>query len=107
MSTGYCFLGKSNRCYPTCSMSCKESTYYLKDRLGYKFKIVPDNMQTITTIYNSKILSIDYSDININSAKISILDENIDTINSIIKSVKSNEVLKGPDYTYGNLNKSV
>ena len=107
MSTGYCFLGKSNRCYPTCNMPCKESSYHLRDRLGYNFKIVPDNMQTITTIYNSKILSIDYSDINIDYAKISILDEDIDTINEIISSVKSNKVIKGSNYTSGNLNRKI
>ena len=87
MSTGYCFLGEANRCYPTCQMRCKENKYYLEDRLGYKFKIVPDNMQTITTIYNSKILSINYDDINIDSAKISILDETVDEINNAINNL--------------------
>ena len=107
MNTGYCFLGKSNRCYPTCEMQCKENNYYLKDRLGYKFKIVPDNIQTVTTIYNSKILSIKYNDINIDYAKISILDENIDEINNIINTVKKGDILTGNDYTSGNLNKMV
>ena len=107
MNTGYCFLGKSNRCYPTCEMHCKESNYYLKDRLGYKFKIVPDNMQTVTTIYNSKISSIKYDDINIDYAKISILDENIDEINNIINVVKQGDIFTGNDYTSGNLNKMV
>lgn len=107
MNTGYCFLGKSNRCYPTCEMHCKESNYYLKDRLGYKFKIVPDNMQTVTTIYNSKISSIKYDDINIDYAKISILDENIDEINNIINVVKQGDIFTGNDYTSGNLNKIV
>ena len=88
-------------------MHCKESNYYLKDRLGYKFKIVPDNMQTVTTIYNSKISSIKYDDINIDYAKIIILDENIDEINNIIDIVKKGDILTGNDYTSGNLNKIV
>ncbi len=34
MATNYCFLGKTNFCYPDCGSSCsKNNTYYLKDRL--------------------------------------------------------------------------
>lgn len=108
MNTGYCFLGHSNKCYPTCNMNCKENAkFYLKDRIGYKFKVQPDNMQTVTTVYNSKITSIKYSDLNITSALISILDENVDSINEIINHVKADEPFNGEDYTNGNLNKTV
>lgn len=125
MNTGYCFLGKSNKCYPTCTRQCSlcnlENTsnkdesklsvhpakFYLKDRLGYNFRIIPDNMQTITTIYNSKILSIPFNDISIQSSLISILDENIDEINNVIDAVKSGNTLSGKEYTYGNFNKLV
>lgn len=121
MNTGYCFLGKSNKCYPTCIRQCttcsksqntnleneKDDKYYLKDRLGYDFRIVPDNLQTITTIYNSKILSIPSSDIPTDSLLISILDENIAEINTIITTVKSGNTMSGKEYTYGNFNKLV
>lgn len=34
MATNYCFLGKTNKCYPNCGVNClKNQTYYLKDRL--------------------------------------------------------------------------
>jgi len=33
MATNYCFLGKTNKCYPNCGINClKNNTYYLKDR---------------------------------------------------------------------------
>ncbi len=107
MNAGYCLLGKSNRCYPTCEMFCKDGNYYLKDRLGYNFIIVPDNMQTITTIYNSKILSIKYNDLDIDCAKISILDESINEINNIIMTVKNKNNFTGKNFTYGNLDKRI
>jgi hypothetical protein len=108
MNTGYCLLGSSNKCYPTCSLGCRESAkYYLKDRLGYKFRIIPDNLQTITKIYNSKITSIKYSDIPISNLLVSILDEDIDSICNILKNVKLDEPFSGADFTNGNLNKFV
>lgn len=108
MTTGYCLLGHSNKCYPNCKMSCHEdANYYLKDRLGLKFRILPDNIQTITTIYNSKITSIDASSLNLNSVRIDILDENILEINNIIKTIKSGKRLDGKDYTNGNFIRDV
>ena len=108
MNMGYCLLGLSNKCYPKCKMRCIDNLkYYIKDRLGYKFRIVPDNMQTITTIYNSKITSIPYENINPSSVRISILDENIDEINNAIKTVKYSKTFSSKDYTYGNLYKNV
>ena len=102
----YCPLGKSNKCYPTCSMKCKTSNrFYLEDRLGYKFEFVPDNMQTITKIYNSKINSIDYSTFPFDSCLISITDE--DNLDEIIYNVKNNIKFEGKNYTNGNLNKFV
>ena len=108
MNMGYCLLGSSNKCYPKCKMKCKEkSKYYIKDRLGYKFRVVPDNIQTVTTIYNSKITSIPYENIKPSSVRISILDENIDEINEAIKTVKNGKTFSSKDYTYGNLYKNV
>ena len=108
MNIGYCLLGSSNKCYPKCKMRCKTSSkYYIKDRLGYKFRIVPDNIQTVTTIYNSKITSIPYENICPSSVRISILDENINEINEAIKIVKEGKTFSSKDYTYGNLYKNV
>ena len=109
MNTGYCPIGSSNKCYPTCTMGCRDNNakYYLKDRLGYKFRIIPDNMQTITTVYNSKITSIKHSEFNFSSVLISILDEDTYTINEIISNVKKDIPFSGEEYTNGNLNKTV
>lgn len=108
MATNYCFLGQTNNCYPECGTNCvKNNTYYLQDRLGYKFRIIPDNLQTVSLICNSKTLSISTKDLYINSARIDILDENIDTINSIVEHTIKREKLEGKDFTNGNFNKEV
>lgn len=108
MTTNYCLLGTTNICYKDCSRNCSNNKkYYLKDRLGLKFRIIPDNLQTITTIYNSKTTSISYEDFNVNSLRIDVLDESIETINKIISCVKSNTRFERKDYTNGNLNKEI
>lgn len=100
MTTGYCVLGNSNKCYPNCKTLCRSKyKYYLKDRLGLYFRVLPDNVQTINTIYNSKITSIDFSDLSVNSVRIDILDENILEINKIIQTVKQKKRFDGKDYT--------
>lgn len=108
MNISYCLLGKTNKCYPECQMRCSnDNKYYLKDRLGLKFRIIPDNLQTVTSIYNSKITSIDTSNFNFASVRINILDENVDEINRIIDTVKTGKKLEGNDYTNGNLNRDI
>ena len=108
INMNYCLLGGSNKCYPTCDSKCKtDNIYYLKDRLNMKFRVIPDNTQTLTTVYNSKITSISPKDFNIDFARIDILDETIDDINNIIDTVKSGKRLEGKDYTNGNLNREI
>lgn len=108
MNSGYCLLGNSNKCYKECSRKClTNQQYFLKDRLGFCFRVIPDNIDTVTTIYNSKITSISIRDINCDSARIDILDESIIDINNIIDIVLSGNKFEGKDYTNGNLNKSV
>lgn len=109
MNNGYCFLGHSNKCYPTCQEQCKQENakYYLKDRLGLKFRVIPDNLQTITTIYNSKITSISYKKLGITNCIVSILDEDIEKINNVIDNVKNDEIFIGKEYTNGNFNREV
>ena len=85
-----------------------ENKYYLKDRMNFLFRIIPDHLQTITTIYNSKINSIETSEIsNVTNFRIDILDEKIEEINNIISSVKNSNRLEGKEYTNGNLNRDV
>ena len=109
MNMNYCPLGKSNRCYPECTMKCNtNNNYYLKDRLNLKFPIEPDNIQTVSTLYNSKITSIAPNDFeNITSLRIDILEENISEIQQIIDTVNKGEKLKGTQYTNANLNREI
>lgn len=109
MSMNYCLLGKTNKCYPTCGTQCKSNTkYYLKDRLGFLFPILPDSIQTVSTLYNSKITSICPKDfVNATSYRIDILGETIDDINNIINTILSGSRLEGKDYTNGNLNREI
>lgn len=108
MFSSYCMLGKSNKCFPDCKQFCRENDkYYLQDRMNFKFRVVPNNMQTITTTYNSKINSIDTHNLNIDCLRIDILDETIDEINAIINTVKSHNKLEGKDFTNGNINRVV
>lgn len=108
MNSNYCLLGNSNKCYKTCDRKCMNSNkYYLKDRMGFNFRIIPDNIQTVTTIYNSKILSLVPTEFNSTYLRIDILDENISEINNIIDTVKSGNRLEGQSYTNGNLNRNI
>ena len=109
MSMNYCLLGKTNKCYPTCGTQCKNNTkYYLKDRLGFLFPIIPDSIQTVSTLYNSKITSICAKDFaNASSYRIDLLDETIENINNIVNIVLSGGRLEGKDYTNGNLNRVI
>lgn len=108
MTLGYCVLGKSNKCYPNCKSLCKSKhSYYLKDRLGFYFPVIPDSVQTINTIYNSKITSIDFSGLLIDSVRIDILNENILEINEVIQTVKQEKRFEGKDYTNANFIREV
>ena len=71
------------------------------------FPVVSDNIQTVSTLYNSKITSIKYDDFLVDSVRIDILDESIEEINKIVESVKSGKRFEGKDYTSGNLNKDI
>ena len=105
MTMNYCILGKSNKCYKNCSKFCNSNKkFYIKDRLGLNFRIVPDNISTITTIYNSKITSLDYTNYDVDSIRISILDEDENQIQEIINTVRDSKRLEGQEYC-GHFNK--
>ena len=104
MTNNYCYLGESNKCYKDCDRKCMSNEKFeLKDRLGFKFRIVPDNTCTITTIFNSKTTSITYEDLNIDYARIDILDENLEEIKNIISTVKSGKRFDGKEFTNGKI----
>ena len=72
-----------------------------------KFPIMPDNIQTVTTLFNSKISSISVDNFSVDYARIDILDETVSKINEIVQIVKSGKRLEGKDYTNGNLNREI
>ena len=105
MTNQYCYLGKSNKCYEKCDKKCLlNNKYYLKDRMDFKFRFIPDNMSTLTTIYNSKTLSVLHDSINVNNIRIDLLDEDFEEIQNIIDTVRSNNRFEGKEYTNGKLN---
>ena len=82
MTMSYCLLGKANRCYKECKHLCLENNnYYLNDRYNFKFRVIPDNIQTLTTIYNSRNTTV--SNVNATCLRYDILDETIDEINKL------------------------
>lgn len=106
MNLNYCVLGKSNKCYLKCSKRCNDyASYYLKDRLGFNFKLQTEN--GITTMFNSKITSIETNDLNTSSIRLDFLDETLSEINTIIKTHRAGNKMEGENYTNGNLNKEV
>ncbi len=108
LNMNYCLLGETDKCYPDCKARCQtKNNYYLQDRLNMNFPIMPDNIQTVTTLFNSKITSVCPCDFSINSARIDILEEDISSINHIVEIVKSGRRLEGKDYTNGNLNRDI
>lgn len=106
MTANYCLLGKSNHCYLECNKNCNYNKYYLKDRMNFEFRVIPDNISTVTTIFNSKTTSIP-SNLGYSSYRIDILDEDIKDINSAISSVKCGSRLEGLNFTNGNFNREV
>lgn len=108
VNMNYCLFGETDKCYPECKAKCtSDNVYYLKDRLNMKFPIITDNIQTVTTLFNSKITSISYKDFSIDSVRIDILDETIDEINNIVNTVISGKRLEGTEFTNGNLNREI
>lgn len=108
MTMNYCVLGKSNKCYKDCKKLCNScNKYFLKDRMGFLFRVVPDNLQTISTIYNTKTTSINFDNFNVDFVRIDILDENVEEINNIIQTVKNGKRFEGKDFTNGNLKREI
>ena len=103
MTTEYCAIGT----YKNCVGTCANGEYKLKDRMGFEFPIKTDRINCNNLIYNSKITSIEWKELNVDSIRIDILDEDIEQINEIIKTHKNGKRLEGKDYTNGNLNKEI
>lgn len=102
MNINYCPLSKNNKCFKDCKRYCiKNTNYYLIDRLGFKFEIIPDSIDCITTIYNSKTLSIMPPETG-SSFRLDFIHESVKEINSIVESVKNRKKIEGQNFTNGN-----
>lgn len=103
MNTEYCAIGK----YFNCDKRCQNGKYVLKDRMGFEFPVYTDTFNCNNYIYNSKITSILWDDLNLDSIRIDILDETEEEIKNIIKIHKDAKRFEGENYTNGNLNKEI
>ena len=103
MNTEYCTIGT----FKNCPAICKEGIYKLKDRIGFEFPIYTDKINCNNFIYNSKITSISSKDLNVDSIRIDILEENQEEIQNIINIHKRGYRLEGQNYTNGNLNREI
>lgn len=108
MNMNYCLLGKTNHCFSNCMHKCNSNNkFYIKDRLGFEFRVLPDNIETVTTIYNSKTTFIDTLNINYKFFRVDILDEDIDFINTITSAIINGNKIEGKNFTNGNFNRLV
>lgn len=103
MTSEYCPIGT----YIKCEGNCQKGKYVLKDRLGYEFPIYTDRINCNSLIYNSKITSLSYKDINVDSICIDILDESFEQIQDIVNVYKMGDKYEGKDYTNSNINKEI
>lgn len=103
MTSEYCTIGTLNNC----PSMCDKGTYKLKDRIGFEFPIYTDRVNCNNLIYNSKITSISWKELNTDSIRIDILEENKEEIQNIINIHKKGDRLEGENYTNGNLNREI
>jgi len=103
MTSEYCTIG----IFKKCDGKCEQGEYVLKDRMNFEFPIYTDRFNCNNKIYNSKITSISYLDLSVDSIRIDILEENIEEINQIIKVHKDGGRLEGNKYTNGNINREI
>ncbi len=103
MTTEYCTIGTLKNC----PAICEKGTYKLKDRMGFEFPIYTDRVNCNNLIYNSKITSVSYKGLNVDSIRIDILEENEEEIQKIIDTHKNGDRLEGETYTNGNLNREI
>lgn len=108
MNMNYCLLGKTNHCFSNCMHKCNSNNkFYIKDRLGFEFRVLQDTIETVTTIYNSKTTFIDTLNINCKLFRVDILDEDIDLINNITSTIINGNKIEGKNFTNGNFNRLV
>lgn len=111
MTSEHCPVGnlvgkfsKNNKCSKPCLSGNK---YFLKDRINMNFRVIPDNVDCQSTIYNAKITSIESKNLKVNSIRIDVIDEKASEIQKIIDTHKTGNKLSGEIYTNGHINRPV
>lgn len=111
MTSEYCPVGSIAGGFSEkekCSKPCiKNDKYYLRDRMNMDFRILPDNINCQSRIFNSKINSIETKDLNVDSIRIDVIDESLEELQKIVDLHKSGGKLSGESYTNGHLNRPV
>ena len=91
-----------------CSMPClKNDKYFLRDRMNMEFRIISDNIDCQSQLFNSKICSIESNNLNVDSIRLDIIDENAIEVQNIINTHKAGRKLSGEKYTNGHVNRPV
>lgn len=111
MTSEYCPIGsvaggfcKEKQCSKPC---LKNEKYYLKDRMSMNFRVISDNIDCQSKIYNSKINSIETNKLYCDSLLLSTLDEAFNEMQEAILIHKSGEKISGDKYTNGHYNRPV
>lgn len=111
MTSEYCPIGSIAGGFSAnkkCSMPClNNDKYFLQDRMNMRFRIISDNIDCQSQIFNSKICSIESNNLNVDSIRIDIIDEDINEIQNIVNIHKSGKKMSGEKYTNGHANRPV
>ena len=111
MNSEYCPIGSlvgGLSANTKCSMPCiKNDKYYLRDRLNIDFRVLSDNIDCQSRIFNAKINSIETNNLNVESIRLDIIDEPLNEVQKIVNIHKKGDKLSGEQYTNGHLNRPV
>ena len=81
--------------------------YYLNDRMNVNFRVIPDNIDCQSRIYNSKINSVETNELNVDCIRLDFLSEELNEIDNVIKIHKQGKSLSGNNYTRGHFSRPV
>lgn len=111
MTSEYCPVGsilggfcKTKECSKPC---IRGDRFYLKDRMGVNFRVLPDNIDCQSRIFNSKITSFEANGLNVNSIRLDFIDENFEEAQRAINIHKAGNKISGDEYTNGHINRPV
>ena len=111
MTSEYCPIGSVDGGFcknKACSKPCLKNTkYFLKDRMNMNFRVLSDNIDCQSRIFNSKINSIETKELNIDSIRLDFIDESFDEIQKAIDTHKNGNKFSGEAYTNGHFNRPV